>query len=318
MLTIILQKRPSYVNENVSTKKISFICNTFRSGTQLLIAFAADNNRLPIFLFDSIGCRFVAAIQASLAKVNVYTMALIAVTRYVVIVKPNKYQRYLKIRYNRIVLTSIFILSFGLSILPIFKLWGKYQFSKQIGLCLALSSPGYTPTVISYEVTMDVAFILIPSIIMFFCYIKIILRLRLSRRKITSYHSNTFNGNNFTKTRPRMSATSSIAKVISYTIQRRLSFHRKSSLSFRSNRQVEFRLTKTIMLAFIVFLLSYFPHSISCTIAIFGITISSTTSTVLLHLTYVNGIVGPLIYISRSARMRRSLWCHRRIIHVAP
>lgn len=288
-----------------------------RSGTQLLIAFATDNNLLPIFLFDSIGCRFVAAIQASLAKINVYTIALIAVTRYAVIVKPIRYQWYLKARYNRIALALIFMLSIGLSILPVFKLWGKYQYSNQTGLCFPLSRPGYTATVISYEVTMDVAFILIPSIIMFFSYSKIILRLRLSRRKITSYNNHAINGNITAKTRTRMSASSSLAKVISYARQQRLSFRRKSSLSFRSAVRREYRLTKTIMLAFIVFLLSYFPHSISCTLAIFGITISSTLSTVLLHLTYVNGTVGPLIYISRSARMRRSLWCHRRIIHVA-
>ncbi|EDV24377.1 uncharacterized protein TRIADDRAFT_56128 [Trichoplax adhaerens] len=317
---MLLQKKLMTVTEEqiVSLAISDMLYIMIGSGTQLLIAFATINNQLPIFLYDSIACRLLAAIQASLAKVNVYTMTLISVTRYAVIVKPIKYQPYLKPRYNRIVLAIIFTLSFGLSILPVFQLWGKYQYSNQTGLCFPLSTAENDPAVVSYEVTMDLTFILIPSVIMFFSYFKIILLLRLSRRQITSYHNNSTKSINASNSTNTLSATSSIAKVVSFTLQSRLSFHRKNSVSFRSSiRQLEYRLTKTIMLAFIVFLISYFPHSISCTLALFGITISSTTSTILLHLTYVNGILGPLIYITRSARVRQSLRCNRRIIHVA-
>ena len=129
-----------------------------------------------VWFYNQSLCRFQGFCIISFATASLNTLSVIAINRFYCVVKPNQYRTVFSTRNTIRFLIIVWIVTFSFSIPPLISGADNYTFQPGKVLCLY---PFEINT--AYTVSLDVAFIGVPTVVMSFCYWRVYRKLR--RRK---------------------------------------------------------------------------------------------------------------------------------------
>lgn len=119
------------------------------------------------------GCYTLIFIVASLMSVT-----LISVNRYFLIVRPNESASFFSQRRTRTMLFTLWFLAVSIAIPPNLG-WGRYGFFAERATCFIAVGSSY-----SYTTLLVMAFIAMPFSALIWCYMKIYLAMKKSKRRV--------------------------------------------------------------------------------------------------------------------------------------
>ena len=149
------------------------IASYYTVGSSLIIGKGTQNLRANTTL-----CTVVGIIMCIIFNVSIAALTVIAIHRYISIVRPMENRRIFSARNCFLFCGAVWIYD-GLVCLPPVLGWGRVVFKEESQFCFV--DRNFNP---SYN-TFALAFlIIIPSIITIFCYISLYLRVRKSKRQV--------------------------------------------------------------------------------------------------------------------------------------
>ena len=119
------------------------------------------------------GCYTLIFLVASLMSVT-----LISVNRYFLIVRPNESVSFFSQRRTRTMLFTLWFLAVSIAIPPNLG-WGRYGFFAERATCFIAVGSSY-----SYTTLLVMAFIAMPFSVLIWCYMKIYLAMKKSKRRV--------------------------------------------------------------------------------------------------------------------------------------
>ena len=119
------------------------------------------------------GCYTLIFLVASLMSVTV-----ISVNRYFLIVRPNESATFFNLRRTKIILFTLWFLAVFIAIPPNLG-WGHYGFFASRATCFIAVGSSY-----SYTSFLVIAFIAAPFSVLIWCYMKIYLAMKKSKRRV--------------------------------------------------------------------------------------------------------------------------------------
>ena len=223
----------------------------------------------PIFQVSDFLCYLTYGLIMTFSVVNVLTMAIMAVTRYLRI-SNSRYYRFVTIKSNVIIIFGAWLLALCLSLPPTFRKWGNFQYYPLAGICIISFANVRDFAGISYVIALMVVSYVIPTAIISICYYKIYTVVRTSKQRVNIYN------------------------------------RRKSISRQQYYRQKDIRLSVTIFIIFITFIISYTPFVASNFLELVGVVHLSLRAKFLAkYFTFINCSLNPVIFSLRTRRMRR-------------
>ncbi|EDV28931.1 uncharacterized protein TRIADDRAFT_52295 [Trichoplax adhaerens] len=265
----------------------------------------ASIGRTPVYPTSTISCRIEVGLPLYFGIVNIYCMTVLAVTRYIAIVTP---QRMITVRRRHGILI-ISLLTWTLPLIftlpQIFGYWGGFSYTNGLGICLGVYhySQGFLTG--SYYICLILFVVQFPTLIIGWCYHQIYLEVKRSRLRISQFRSSTEHDD------PSASSHSRGTKrniTISGNQGNRSSRRREPE-----NRKAEIAIAKTLVIIFVTFQISFMPYSV---VSFYNF-ISHTSYTVLLQLgllfvTYIGNVANPYIFLFRSDKFQK--FCNWRLM----
>lgn len=238
-------------------------------------------------------CRFGIAVPLYFGIVNIYCMTVLAITRYLAIVKP----KYLKMIKEKRGVGILVILNWLLPL--IFSLpqalggWGGYTYYDDIGMCAVLYYYHQGSLIASYYFCLITFVVLIPSTVIAWSYYQIYLEVRQSRFRVI----------NSVKKNKNKIARNEANGANSYS-QRRQTVAGMS----QERRKREIALAKTLCIIVITYQISYIPYSV---VSIYEYIAQPAIAFVyqynFLMITYIGNIANPIIFLIRSKKFKESV-----------
>lgn len=223
----------------------------------------------PVFQSHDFVCYLTYGLIMTFSVVNVLTMAIMAVTRYLHI-SNSRYYRLITIKSNIIIITCAWLLALCLSLPPTFQSWGNFQYYPLAGICIISFADVHGFPAISYVISLIIIFYLVPTAIISICYYKIYSVVHNSKQRVNIYS------------------------------------RRKSICRQQSYRQKDIRLSITIFIIFLTFIISYTPFVVSNFLELLGVVRLSLQGKFLAkYFTFINCTLNPVIFSLRTRRMRR-------------
>lgn len=220
---------------------------------------------------------------------NIYSITLMAIVRYLLIVRSRKLM-WLKEKKR---LSCFFILNWGLpllfTLLPALGYWGRYSYFPLSGICFIKYQLSQDIISQSYFICMFICVLILPIFIVTFCYYKIYSTVKKSQTKLNRHAS-------FGK--DLASTYSSVAWSSSHSLQ-------INTNKWSKRRELAF--TQTLLSIFITFQLSFTPATI-----LFLITYLSSTKLIIQFLigffllSSLGSAINPIIYLIRNKKFNKT------------
>ncbi|EDV29642.1 uncharacterized protein TRIADDRAFT_52250 [Trichoplax adhaerens] len=275
---------------NLAFSDASYVTSSFIGLFQIF--FRVYLNQLPIYKSNTLLCRLNICIPFYFGVVNVFSMALLAIVRYLAINKPRTFLSLSRKSYSLVIFCLINWLVPALLAFPqAFRLWGGVTYISDVGFCYTIYHYSQGLNIIIFFTTVIVGVIVVPLTIIFLCYWKIYQEVRRNRSRI-AYHDN----------RPNVILPATHDKNRSLRVRAR-------SNSIKSfSRKREIYVATTLFIILLTFTLSYIPYSIIAIIAFFRISpYQIRVHLILLFVTYLGNIANPIIFIIRNNDIRKWL-----------
>lgn len=129
-------------------------------------------------------CGIQGFLVYGLNAMSLFSMAMAAFIRFLCVVKPNVYRRYVKTKSIILVLAmvavAIIIVQSSLAIPG----YGQYEFIWKFALCMFLLQGKYKPFRRVFEIAFTVIFFALPLVIIFVCYTAIFVTVRKHNRRV--------------------------------------------------------------------------------------------------------------------------------------
>ncbi|RDD38564.1 G-protein coupled receptor moody [Trichoplax sp. H2] len=274
---------------------------------------------IPIYTKNSWRCRLGKAAPLYAGVVNIYSMAAIAVARYVVVVQPKK-SSWIKDKRSYFIITLIiWVIPFVIVLPPVIGFWGKYTYFRDIGVCFSIYFITQDLKYKSYFFFLSSFGIIIPTLTMIMCYTSIYLAVRESRRRLARHSNNSFNqvhpeaaneNGNSSKKLKRLRKCKH-GKGSSQMLRTSVSNDSSKSSAASSSRspevsKQELKLTATLALIFISYLVTYIPYTISMIINFFLYQPEIIQLQFgFLFVSYTGNAINPIIFYKRDKRFRQ-------------
>ncbi|XP_061187069.1 protein trapped in endoderm-1-like [Saccostrea echinata] len=166
-------------------RAFTFVLNLF-IGNLLMCSVAFPLYSTPAFSpvpQDDINCPFSGYILFTLTGSTLLNLVLIAINRYVLIVRFTYYETIYRTRNTRIILAVAWLFYPIIYSLPLSELWGKFQFDQRRLFCSPLKTDDGFP----YFVLIVSSITAFPSLT--FCYIEIVRKIRSSNIRVNDTQS---------------------------------------------------------------------------------------------------------------------------------
>ncbi|RDD41301.1 Melatonin receptor type 1C [Trichoplax sp. H2] len=236
-----------------------------------MLQIAMPNVVKPVYEQSDFLCYLTYGLLMTFSIVNILTMAIMAVTRYLHI-SNSKYYKFVTLKSNFIFMGCGWIIALSLSMPPTFQIWGNFQYFPVGGICIISFAKADSFSGMSYVLTLMTVSYLIPTVIISICYYKIYLIVRASKERVHIY-------------------------------SRRKSFCRQQSY-----REKDIRLSITIFMIFVTFIISYAPFVIFNFLELIGaVSLNLKDKFFAKYFTFINCSLNPVIFSLRTRRVRRFL-----------
>ena len=239
-------------------------------------------------------CRFGIAIPLYFGIVNIYCMTVLAITRYLAIVKP----QYLKLIKEKRGVSILVVLNWTLPL--IFSLpqaldgWGGYTYFNDIGICAVLYYHYQGAVIASYYFCLITFVVMIPSTVIAWSYYQIYLEVRQSRFRVI---------NSVKKNKNNIARSDTNGSNNNYSRRR----YTGAGMS-QERRKREIALAKTLCIIVVTYQISYIPYSV---VSLFDYFAAPTLAFVyqynFLMVTYIGNVANPIIFLIRSKRFQQSV-----------
>lgn len=128
---------------------------------------------------DDVLCPYSGFLIFSISGITLWSLSMISINRYVLIVHPSHYDSIFTIRNTRIILAVIWLYSPTLCALPLTRAWGNFVFNEDMCLCTPFVTDNWFRT---YSLVSTAMMTVVPISL---CYLAILNKVRTSNNRIT-------------------------------------------------------------------------------------------------------------------------------------
>ncbi|EDV21030.1 uncharacterized protein TRIADDRAFT_60377 [Trichoplax adhaerens] len=266
---------------------IASYCFIFPDMLKVYLGQLAHPSNTPI-------CRFGIAVPLYFGIVNIYCMTVLAITRYLAIVKP-RYLKLIKEKRGVFVLVSLnWLLPLIFSLPQALDEWGSYTYFPDIGVCAALYYYSQGSLVASYYICLILFVVMIPTTFIGWSYHQIYLEVRQSRFRVM----------NSVKKNKKNIINKNANGVNTYSQRRQT----QAAGMSQERRNREIALAKTLCIIVITYQISYIPYSV---VSLYDYFAEPALAFVFqynfLMVTYIGNIANPIIFLLRSKKFKHKV-----------
>ncbi|RDD38565.1 Melanopsin-B [Trichoplax sp. H2] len=220
---------------------------------------------------------------------NINSITLMAIIRYLVIVRPRKLMWLKKKRW----VSSLYVLNWCIplifTLLPLFGYWSKYSYFSTSGLCVIIYRLDQNSSNQSYFICFLLCVLILPILIVTFCYYKIYYTVKASKKKLSCHAS---------IGKDLASSYSSFAWSSSHSLQ---------SVANKWSKRRELAFTQTLLIIFIAFQLSFLPFTVLFLLTyLHSLTLLIQFLVGFFLLSSVGSAINPIIYLVRSKKFNQT------------
>lgn len=128
---------------------------------------------------DDVLCPYSGFLIFSISGITLWSLSMISINRYVLIVHPSHYDSIFTIRNTRIILAVIWLYSPTLCALPLTRAWGNFVFNEDMCICTPFVTDNGFRT---YSLVSTAMMTVVPISL---CYLAILNKVRTSNNRIT-------------------------------------------------------------------------------------------------------------------------------------
>lgn len=271
----------------------------------IITAVMTNGNGEMLSIYNPILCQIMMTLQFIFIEAGVLTRFLLSIARYAAITKTaihpqnGKLLKLLAFPIIKLILLLVWISAILIIAIPKwFATSTAYQLQNEtiVISCSVLSSNGLSLTERFYNLILSVVTIIIPSLLILRNHLLILKYLRQSSRRVDSYN--------------RRDIAVTYANLVVNQDRRRTSIHAIEGqmlrlYSLKSKRYKHRKLACTIIILSATLIIAYFPIVLVNIAAYFTRVAHSTIYLqLILSISYINGIVPPLILFYRNPKLR--------------
>ncbi|XP_031574772.1 melatonin receptor type 1A-like [Actinia tenebrosa] len=150
----------------------------------ITLPMAAATSILRRWIYGSIGCQVFGFCSKYLVHVSLYIITLIALNRYVRIIKPSLYKKVFTLRRSVALLAFIWVMPALVRIIPILTSSARFVFVSHTATCILAFYEKKSQ--FPYTVFATLVFIALPMLVIIVCYAAVTRHVRKHRQRISS------------------------------------------------------------------------------------------------------------------------------------
>ncbi|XP_031556400.1 5-hydroxytryptamine receptor 4-like isoform X2 [Actinia tenebrosa] len=126
------------------------------------------------WIFTDVVCQYQGFVVLLLAWASLHIMTLTAINRYYRVVRPNVYTKWFSIKSSIVMICSTLVIIIIVIVIPIAGAWSHFTFRPGKGTCFMTFNKSFKTTRMVYIAGVVLFYSVLPMIIIFICYYKVL------------------------------------------------------------------------------------------------------------------------------------------------